>query len=182
MDRFRIKISDIEGDQLWGRDQGKSVRDKILDKFTAQQCSVLLLDFTGVKQIDYSCASEIVSVIILRLSGELKNKHLLLTNLSEWTKENIEVALEKAELCCIVLNDTVSGWEIIGKYSDALKETLSAVVKLKQADSPTISAELNITLTTCNNRLKSLVQLGMVKREELSASSGGKQYRYDSIL
>lgn len=180
MDKFIVNISKLFGDQLWGREEGKRIRDQIIDQFNLQDKLVLVLDFTGVTRIDFSCASEIVSVMILRISGELKGRHVLLQGLSAFVEENINAALDKAELCCITLvNDS---WKLIGKYSDTLLQTLRKVDELKVTDTPTLSHKLNIALTSCNNRLKTLVNLGMIKKEEVIASSGGRQFKYYTIM
>ncbi len=180
MDRLIVNIAEQFNEQLWGREEGKRIRDTIIDSFLSQHKDVLLLNFYEVSRIDFSCASEIVSVFILRLSGELKGKHLMLTGLSQFVEENIDAALEKAELCCITL--TNDSWKLIGKYSDTLHQTLSKVVELGETDTPTLSNSLGIALQSCNNRLKTLVNLGMIKREEIIATSGGKQFMYSSII
>ncbi|CAM4527421.1 hypothetical protein [Paenibacillus xylanexedens] len=181
MERFEVNIAQTFGDSLWGRELGKSVRDKIVDSFIKQSENVLLLNFNGVNRIDFSCASEIVSILILRLAGELKGSHLVLTGLSTFVEENVDAALYKAELCSLFLIDN-DEWKLIGKFSDTLQQTLAKVIELGQADTPTLAAKLNITVTSCNNRLKTLVMLGLVNKEEVSSPSGGKQYIYKSIL
>lgn len=181
MNRFEINIAQSFGDSLWGRELGKTVRDKIIDGFKNQLKRVLLLNFSGVNRIDFSCASEIVSILILRLAGELKGNHILLSGLSPFVEENIDAALHKAELCSLVLLDN-ENWKMIGKYSDTLQQTLSKVIEMGQADTPTLASALNIAVTSCNNRLKTLVTLGIVGREEQVAPTGGKQYIYKSIV
>lgn len=181
MDRFEISMSERFGEQLWGREQGKSIRDEIIESFLNQRDNILLLNFSGVTRIDFSCASEIVSILILRLSGELKGKHLIISGLSKFVEENIDAALDKAELCGLVLLQE-GAWKMIGKYSETLVQTLDKVITLGQADTPAIADALNIAVTSCNNRLKTLVNLGMVSREEHIAPTGGKQYIYKKII
>ncbi|WNQ09649.1 hypothetical protein MJA45_18705 [Paenibacillus aurantius] len=181
VDRFEVNIAEMFGEQLWGREQGRTVRDQIIGSFLSQEKSVLLLDFTGVSRIDFSCASEIISVFILRISGELKGRHLLITGLSQFVEENVDAALSKAELCCLFVESDGS-WKLIGRYSDTLFNTLKKLKELKQADTPILSNALDIAITSCNNRLKTLVNLGLVKRVELTAPSGGLIYLYYSII
>lgn len=181
MDRFEIVMSERYGEQLWGREQGKSIRDDIIESFLNQRHNVLQLNFNGVTRIDFSCASEIVSILILRLSGELKGRHLLVSGLSNFVEENIDAALDKAELCSLVLLHEGS-WKMIGRYSETLLQTLSKVIALGQVDTPTLADSLKIAVTSCNNRLKTLVNLGIVSREEQIAPTGGKQYIYNSII
>ncbi|WP_338555591.1 hypothetical protein [Paenibacillus sp. KS-LC4] len=181
MECFEVNIAQNYGDSLWGREHGRTVRDKIVDNFAKQPKRLLLLNFSGVNRIDFSCASEIVSILILRLAGELKGNNIMLSGLSSFVEENIDAALYKAELCSLVLFDD-GEWKIIGKYSDALQQTLSKVIELGHADTPTLASALNIAVTSCNNRLKTLVTLGIVGREEQTAPTGGKQYIYKSII
>jgi hypothetical protein len=181
VDRFEINLAERFGEQLWGREQGKKIRDEIIESFLAQRHRVLLLNFSGVTRIDFSCASEIVSILILRLSGELKGRHLVLSGLSDFVEENIDAALDKAELCSLVIFEDGS-WKMIGRYSETLLQTLSKVINMGQADTPTLANALGIAVTSCNNRLKTLVNLGMVGREEQTAPTGGKQFIYSSII
>lgn len=181
MERFEVNIAQVFGDSLWGRELGRSVRDRILDSFTNQPKRVLLLNFSGVNRIDFSCASEIVSILILRLAGELKGNHILLSGLSQFVEENVDAALHKAELCGLIVTEE-GKWRMIGKYSDTLQQTLSKVIEIGQADTPTLAMALNIAVTSCNNRLKTLVTLGMVGREEQTSPTGGKQFIYKTII
>lgn len=182
MERYTINIATKYSiTELWGREEGRKIRESIVDEFSAQNKSVLLLDFTDIKRIDFSCASEIVSILIIRLAAELKGKHIVLYGLSQYVKENIDAALGKVDKCCIVLDEN-DEWYLIGKFSDSLKDTLSTVVALEEGDTNKIANALSIAVTSCNNRLKTLVDLGMVGRKEISAISGGKQFLYYSIL
>ncbi|MNP44996.1 hypothetical protein D3C76_1388840 [compost metagenome] len=141
----------------------------------------MLLNFSGVNRIDFSCASEIVSILILRLAGELKGNHILISGLSQFVEENVDAALHKAELCSLIISEGRQ-WRMIGKFSDTLQQTLKKVIEIGQADTPTLASALNIGVTSCNNRLKTLVTLGMVGREEQTSPTGGKQYIYISVI
>ncbi|ULO07057.1 hypothetical protein H1230_29635 [Paenibacillus sp. 19GGS1-52] len=180
MERFQVNIGSQYTDQLWGREAGREIRESILNSFLAQTHSVLILDFTEVSRIDFSCASEIVSILIIRLSAELRGRHIILTGLSDLVRENIDAALSKVDKCCLVTNETE--WYLIGKCSDSLKDTLSKVIEFEISDTNKIADSLSIAITSCNNRLKTLVDLGMVSRKEVPAPSGGKQFIYYSIL
>lgn len=169
------------GTKLWGRENGRTVRESILEDYSKSLDLTLVLDFHEVEILDFSFASEVIGVIISRLAQELYGKHVLLRHMNKFVEENIGVALERPELCALILEDNDS-WRVLGKCSDKLTETLKLVIQLKEADTPTIAEALNINIPACNNRLKTLNVLGLIDKEEISAPTGGKQFIYKSII
>lgn len=167
--------------KLWGREKAKRIREQILEYFYSSNKNTLQIDFTGIDIIDFSFATEGLVVLITRLSGELKGKHIVFVNMKPVVKENVSVALEKAGLCALV-QDTKDTWSLIGKYSDTLKETFEALLSSKSADTPKLAELTNSNLHLINNRLKELMLLGLAKRTRINAPSGGTQYIYHSIL
>jgi len=139
-----------------------------------------VLDFSGVDILDFSFASEVIGVIISRLAQELYGKHVILTQMNKFVEENIGVALERPELCALIMDN--NKWRLLGKCSDKLIETLKLIIELKEVDTPTLAHHLKINIPACNNRLKTLNLLGLIDREEISAPSGGKQFLYRSII
>lgn len=172
--------------RLWGREKGKRIREQIIeyfysDKFNIQKHDTLQIDFTGIDLLEYAFATELVVVLISRLSSELKGKHVILTGMNPLVKENISIALEKAKLFALVMEGD-DNWHLIGKVSEPIEQTFSAVARLKSVDTPTLAEELAASVHSINNRLKVLLSMGLVKRKEIIAPSGGIQYIYQSII
>jgi len=167
--------------KLWGREKAKRIREQILEYFITSGKETLILDLTAIDLVDFSFATEAFAVLIARLSKELSGKHIVFSNLAPLVRENIGIALEKADLCALVLEGRNS-WSLIGKCSEPIAKTLEYVCKLKSADTPTLARLLNTNVHAVNNRLKVLMSLGLVNRTKTTAPSGGKQYVYHSIL
>ncbi|MCR4440547.1 MAG: DUF4325 domain-containing protein [Peptococcaceae bacterium] len=167
--------------KLWGREKAKRIREQILDHFMASGRETLNLDLTAIDIVDFSFAAEAFAVLIARLSKELSGKHIVFSNMAPLVRENISIALEKADLCALAL-ESKNTWSLIGKCSEPVTKTLEYVLKLKSADTPTLAGLLNTNVHAVNNRLKVLMSLGLVNRTRITAPSGGKQYIYHSIL
>lgn len=167
--------------KFWGRDLGKQFREKIIGYMASTSDNLFKLDFTGVEIVDFSYASEVVAVLIARLSVELEGYHIVLSDMNRYVEENVNIALEKAELCALVVEEYIR-WKLIGKCSEPLRNTFAAIVELKKTDSPTLAARFETTVPVINNRLKALSMLGIIGKEESTAPSGGKQFIYHSII
>ena len=178
---FTFSLIKYGENKLWGREKAKRIREQILEYFYASNQDILQIDFIGIDVIDFSFAAEGLVVLITRLSGELKGKHIVFTNMKPLVKENVGVALEKAGLCALV-KEGKDSWSLIGKCSDILKETFDALLETKTADTPKLAELTNSNLHSINNRLKDLMSLGLVKRTRINAPSGGTQYVYHSIV
>jgi len=167
--------------KLWGREKAKRIREQILEYFAMSNNSILHIDFTGIDIVDFSFATEGIAVLIARLSGELSGKNIIFSHMKPLVKENVSAALEKADLCALVLEEK-NRWSLIGKCSEPIRETFEALVNLKSADTPALAGATNSNVHSINNRLKVLMSLGLVKRTKITAPSGGTQYIYHSII
>ncbi len=179
---FRIMLNQFNRTRFWGRDIGKDLREQIINDWLKSEDDILLIDFTGVEIVDFSFSSEVIAVLISRLSGELFGKHVVLTGLNNFVQENVAMALEKAEICSIVWSQHFNQCELIGKCSDGLLQLFTLIRDLKKTDSPSLANTLNTTVQVINNRLRILTNLGLVKRVDVTAPTGGKQYEYYSVI
>jgi DNA-binding NarL/FixJ family response regulator len=108
------------------RSTGEIVRARTESALAAlPEPSVLVLDFAGTGIIDYSCADELVAKLISRLvGGEYGDRYIVLANINNEHRENIQVALERKEL-------TTVGWSNTGgtrgRYLDLVSTADSAV-------------------------------------------------------
>lgn len=160
--------------QLWGRNLGREVRAEIEAQLDALPVGeALTVDMKGVEVMDSSFASEVFG----RLYSQLAGRVLLLTGLSEYAKDNLNVALTALDLAALIIKGA-RGWELLGKAGDTDRETLAALQRLKETTAPQLADALGIKLTACNQRLKKLSEAGLIARLRVSAPSGGEQYVY----
>jgi len=178
---YNVVLSANGVTRFWTREAAIPIREKFIADFLATDEEILKIDFTRVEIVDYSFASEIVAIPLSRLAIELKGKHIIIAGMNKAVEENVTVALEKAELCALAV-DSSNAWKLIGKCSEALSSTFAMIEKLKKTDTPTLAERLGTTIPVLNNRLRILTDLGLVKKEESSAPSGGRQYIYYSII
>jgi len=165
------------------RETGNRIRERIERELKLLKESVIiLLDFSNIGIIDYSCGDEIVAKLVSRLiSGEYGEKYILIKGLSPYQQENIEVALERKRLS--VLNLTEKGpLEIIGPLNNYLKETLFFVMRNGKMTSREVADRLGIELNTSSTRLINLYKKRLLIRREELLNAGGRQFIYESIL
>ena len=168
-------------DLIWGHANARNYRNIILEKWEKSLDDMLVLDFENITMIDFSAASDLICIPISRIQTELKEKHIIIKNAKNEVRENINVALDRQELCCMnLLND--NDYEMLGKCSDGLKDILDVLCKNKKADSRTLADTLNTTVQVINNRTTTLTKLGLIIRKVEDAPTGGKQYIYESII
>jgi len=171
----------INKDLIWGHTNARNYRDEIFKKWDKSLENILVLDFEKIKMIDFSAASDLICIPISRIQTELIDKHIIIKNAKNEVRENINVALDRQELCCMnLLNE--KDYEMLGKCSDGLKEILDVLYKKKKADSRVLADTLNTTVQVVNNRTTTLARLGLIKRKTEDAPTGGKQYVYESII
>ncbi len=183
---FRFNMIKYGEKKLWGRDKGKRIREQITEyfystNFNAKNEDILLIDFSAIDMVDFTFASELVCVLIARLAGEMKGKHVAICGMNPLVEENVQVALEKAKQIALVL-DNEEDWHLAGKYGEQIREAFETLVRQKSIDTPALAERLGTNIHSINNRLKVLLSFGLLKRTEKIAPSGGIQYIYHSII
>lgn len=167
-----------EGTQLWGRDRGQRVRRQIETVLNSlPEAGSLNVELDGVEVMDFSFSSEVFGRLIGALATSYPNRALILSNPSEYVTINLDAALKALGLLALVTNKE-NRWTIIGKVSDTDKETMLVVSRLKETTTPEVAESLNIKLTTCNQRLRKLVDSGTLVRVKSVSATGGEQYTY----
>lgn len=165
------------GTRFWGRDMGASVRAEIEEQLMRlAPGDVLEVDLSEVEVMDFSFSGEVVGKLLSRLPAEYPGRHLILSSVTSYVRENLDAALGGMELAALVLED--NDWGIIGKFGETDLETLIALDRLKAATVGELSKQLGISVTACNNRLRKLTDLGLIRRERVSGTPGGDQYQY----
>ena len=165
------------------RDTGVKVRERLAGILGAAEDGLVLdLDFTNVGIVDFSCADEVLAILLSRLiSDEYGLKYIFLSGLNEHQKENIQVALERKKLA--VLNAGLEGeWEIVGVLNPYLVETRNFVMANGKVTARQMADELMMELNTSGTRLLNLFNKRMVARVEDVISEGGRRFTYGRIL
>lgn len=179
---FLVNLYELTNKELiWGHTNARNYRDTILKDWEESLEETLVLNFEKITMIDFSATSDLICIPISRIQTELKEKHIIIKNAKNEVKENINVALERQELCCINLLDE-NTFEILGKCSDGLKNIINVLYENKKADSRMLADILNTTVQVINNRTTILTKLGLIIRKIEDAPTGGKQYIYQSII
>lgn len=163
------------------RQSGQAIRERI-ERDIAREAdgTIVVLDFSRIGIIDYSCADEIVAKLVSRLlSNEYGDKYLALTGLNENQKENIEVALERKDLA--VMGEMRDGKDILlGSLNNYLKETLLLILTKGKISAKDLSEILKLEPNTSGTRLLNLHKKRLVKRTD-EMMAGGKVWVYEKI-
>jgi len=163
------------------RPSGQVIRERIeKDISTEKDGEVIVLDFSKIGVIDYSCADEIIAKLISRLlSGEYGDRYVLLRGLSENQKENIEVALERKDIA--IMAEMKDGKKVLlGNLNNYLKETLNFVLKKGKITAKDLSETLKLEANTSGTRLLNLHKKRLVRRIE-EIRDGGRVWVYERI-
>ena len=163
------------------RPSGQVIRERIEKSIQKEEeGSVVVLDFSNIGIIDYSCADEIVAKLISRLlSNEYGDKYILLRGLNENQQENIEVALERKELAVIAENREGNKF-LLGSLNNYLRETLSLIVKNGRTTARELADILKIEANTSGTRLLNLYKKKLVLRKD-EQRDGARVWIYEKI-
>ena len=164
--------------QLWTREKARELRkdiDKTLEGL--EPGGALVLDIQGVEVFDYSFANELFGKTILSLANEYKNRFFIVENLSDYTRENLDKALESLNM--IMIERKKGNLQLIGKIHPADSQTFDLI---KDSPKPVTAIELKdklgINLTAVNERLSKLTEQGVLRREQGVSEAGRQKYIY----
>jgi response regulator of citrate/malate metabolism len=175
----KLSLHKLSGSaHLWTREKAKALRkdiDKTLEGLAAGDS--LVLDLGGIEVFDYSFANELFGKTILSLSKEYANRFFIVENLNEYTRENLDKALETLNL--IMIERKKGTLQLIGKVHPADSQTFDVI---KESSKPVTAIELKeklgINLTAVNERLNKLTEMTLVMRETSVSQAGRQQYMY----
>jgi hypothetical protein len=175
---FRVPVVEYAGKEPWGIEQGRAAFAKLDGLLRDRSESIVNLDLSGVARFDSSCAREIITNALRKYAGM---RWFFLSGVeNESVKETIDAAMLKSEVS-ILVRSTKSAYAVLGvPLKEHLKATLDIIEKRGTATSKEVAAQLRDkpALNACINRLKDLVDAGLVMRVEGSAESGGREYVY----
>ena len=178
-----FKLAGQDG-MLVGREAARRVLDECLSHLDGQEMgSVIELDFSAVRFVDFSSADEFLGRLAGRILGrELSDTCVILTHCRPEICENIDAMLKlknQAMLC----KDISGKSKLLGRLHPQLEQTLRFVEGRGVATARDLADAQKIAINTSSNRLTKLANLGLVgRREEPAAGKGGKQFRYFSLV
>jgi hypothetical protein len=163
---------------LWGHDLGRQVREKlaVVLEQTVEGTSVIIA-LQGVEVMDYSFASEVFGKIIGGMSSLYPRRAVVLSEASGYVGENLAICLQSLGLMALAVEDS-GVWELIGKVAETDRDTAKAIAQRKRASAAAIAKDLDIQVTTCNQRLRKLSESGIITRQRIGADGGGEQFEY----
>jgi hypothetical protein len=166
------------GSQLWGRAKARQVRfalNQTLENLNPGD--TLVVDHDSVEAFDITFATELLAKLTALVVTEHAGRFIVVENLNECTRENLNVALERLGLAMIVREGEQLA--LIGRVNASDSETFAECIAVGGVVSATLmSTRLGITLTAMNERLTKLTAMGVVRRERGSSASGRTQYEY----
>jgi DNA-binding transcriptional ArsR family regulator len=145
---------------------------------------VLCLDFRGVKVIDFSCADEVIAKLVARVrSGELGDKYVVLTNLSESHRENIDAAL-KISKRNVLAKGGEKGWQVLGDLKEHVLDVLEILMKEKEITTRELVEDLDMKINTLSNKMAILAEDRLIYKERKPEPEvgGGRQFLYRSLF
>jgi len=166
------------GPQLWTREKAREVRtalDPVLDELRAGD--TLVIDTKGVEVFDYSFANELFGKIVLSFPREYPGRFVIVENLTKYTRENLDKALDGMGL--VMIERKGGGLQLVGKVHPADEKTFEAIVRKGGAvTAAELSEKLKVNLNAMNERLSKLATLGLVRREKGISPAGREQFEY----
>lgn len=163
---------------LTTREAGDKAAQEILRRVEkAGPGDPIAFDFSDVRAISVPFAERAFGLLLSgRLGGYFDDHPLLAVNATEDVRETLAAALRPRRLALLSLSD--DGPELLGG-DEVLNMTLQAAQKLdKEFSVIELARELEITVQAANNRLRTLVISGVLSRDRIIPTRGGKEFRY----
>lgn len=174
---FRVPVVECAGKDAWSIEHGRTSFAKLDAILRDRSETIVNLDLSGIQRFDSSCAREIITNVVRKYAGL---RWIFLSGVAnDSVRENVDTAMFKSEVS-ILLRPSKSTYAILGvELKEHLKATFDVVEKRGPTTSKEVAAQLkNLALPACINRLKDLVDAGLVMRVEGAAESGGREFLY----
>ncbi len=124
------------------RSTGAAVREQIERQLAdAADAPVVVIDFSHVGLLDFSCADEIVAKLLLRLRDSAPWRHLVFRGMSESHLDAIDAVLERHGLAlCLECGD--GAWLVVGAVGDAERDAFRAALEIGRVDARALAEAL----------------------------------------
>lgn len=171
-----------DDDVLHGREVGRTVRGRVTARLEALPAdTVLPLDFSRVRFLDFSCADELICKTVKRVAGgDLESRFVVLVGLSDTVHENVQAALELRQLVCVC--DVDGSPELLGKVAPEVRETYALAVTLGRITARDVTEATRARITASSNRLTRLKEMGILALVANRAMEvGGRQNVFEPV-
>ena len=165
------------------RETGRIIREAIEVKIQKEQEEmIIILDFSGIGIIDFSCADEVAAKFIARLNlKEYGDKYLLFSGLTPSQEENITAALEKKKLSLLSLKED-GDWKLLGILNPYLRDTLDLVLGRKSLTAKELADLTGVEITSASPKPLNLNKARLAIRMREALPNGGRQFVYRSLI
>lgn len=165
------------------RETGRIIREAIEVKIQKEQEEmIIILDFSGIGIIDFSCADEVAAKFIARLNlKEYGDKYLLFSGLTPSQEENITAALEKKKLSLLSLKED-GDWKLLGILNPYLRDTLDLVMGRKSLTARELADLTGVEINSASTKLLNLNKARLAIRMREALPNGGRQFVYRSLI
>ncbi len=165
----------------WGVEQGRQVRESLERQVAARPACIVVVDMTGVRQADVSFSREAIVETLRRFRPAYQ--FIIANPENEVVVENLDAALAKRGNA-VVLKERGGTAKVIGNQpSYAWRQILETVQNLREATSRDVVNKISdLTIQNCSNKLRELWEEGLLYREEMAARSGGREWKYVSLM
>lgn len=182
-ERFSLFHESGRMPNLWTRSKGTEIRQKLLGFINSSRPGdTIIIDLQGIEVFDISFASELFGRTILSMPMQFPDRYIVVTNLSEFTRENLVASLEKIQLAIVEYKPS-GELELLGKYHQVDQETFAVINTLSEpVTAVDLKDRLGIKLQAMNERLNKLVDLRVVRREKSVSAVGREQYIYSRLI
>ena len=169
------------GSQLWTRVMAAEPRKELNDLLNSVgPGGVVIVDLEGVEAFDFSFANEFFGKTVLSLSKEHPERFLVVENLTEYTRENLEETMEGLKTAILERRNGNLG--VLGKVHPAYQETFGLIAGTQEAvTAGHVSEKMQINTTAANERLAKLAAMGLIRREKGTSESGRELFLYSTI-
>lgn len=176
-----ISLVAFHGAHLWTRERARPIRELLAQQLESLPVGgVLVIDAEGVEVFDYSFAAELFGKTLLAIPIEQPGRFLVVENLSEYARENLEQTLQNLGIAMIERRGSQA--YLLGKAPTSDAQTFEAIA---EASEPVTAADLGerfgININAVNERLNKLISMGLVRREQGTSSAGRKQFLYCTL-
>jgi hypothetical protein len=153
----------------------RSELERLLDD--AAEGDIVVIDLQGIEAFDFSFANELFGKTLLALSEAHPGRLVVVENLTPYTRENLEKALEGLQLA--VIERQAGRLSLLGRLHAADKVTFGAIAASREPlTASALKDALEVNLTAMNERLSKLSKMGLVWRRRSVSAAGREQYEY----
>jgi hypothetical protein len=163
----------------WGVDNGREVHRHLERAISALPSCMVGIDLSGIRQADVSFSREAIVETLRRFRRS--HQFVLVNPENEVVVENLEAALDRRGET-VLLRERGGTIRPIGReLGPGLRPVLETVIRLGSATSRDVLAHHSgMSIQNASNKLKELWQSGLLRREEASAPSGGREWVYEA--